>query len=416
MKYPLPGYPGGKQFTYTDGSGLCDDALTEHPADESYITVIEGTDEAAFFGYIGTLCAQGWRVTWERDADAGTYRELTKDDALLYLYYVPAEHTVRIVEDNASVPLGAFGDASPAPGGGERLMQFGLYYNEMVPGVTCDCGMNYTLMLSDGSFLIIDGGEFEQSTDAAVAEYMARLRALCGDERIRVALWFCTHPHNDHMDFFLKFLRVYGDFVTLERVAFNFPSSKSGVVPPYITGMRARITAFAPDVTFLKLHTGQRFWLRGTAFDVLLTQEDVLHPEGERRYSGTNQTSAVVKITTQGFSFTVLGDIPEENGDILVRRYAAGEADCTFLQAAHHCINRIENVYAHVKADFVLIPEETAMLHRHMEENLQVIRKYHAPDTILPAGDKTRVFWTQDGRLCTESFPVVGGAYDGSGI
>ena len=113
---------------------------------------------------------------------------------------------------------------------------------------------------------------------------------------------------------------------------------------------------------------------------------------------------------------TLLADIPEENGDLLLARYREKELDCTFLQAAHHCINRIEEVYRHINARYVLIPEKTEMLKKHMAENYATICKYHPADAVLPAGDATSLFRCENGDLQIQRFPAPTGPYDGSEI
>ncbi|MBQ7689467.1 MAG: hypothetical protein IJT27_09655 [Clostridia bacterium] len=419
MKYnALPAYTGNRPVAwFSDGAGLADDITAAETADMSYIGIADDTDEAEFSSYVSVLETAGFACSWRRDAAAGLYRELTKDGTVVYLYYVPAERRTRIIADNASLPLADFAADCPAsPPGGEILMQYGLYYDEMIKGYTCDCGMLYTVKLANGEFIVIDGGEKEQATNEACRDVMARLVEQAGKKDVTVALWLCTHPHDDHMDLFLKLMRVFGDTLHVKRVAFNFPAHANLPLAPYISRMKARLRQCAPEAKYLKLHTGQRFSLSGTAVDVLLTQEDALHVTGKERYSGTNETSAVVKICTQDFSLTLLADIPEENGDLLLARYREKELDCTFLQAAHHCINRIEEVYRHINARYVLIPEKTEMLKKHMAENYATICKYHPADAVLPAGDATSLFRCENGDLQIQRFPAPTGPYDGSEI
>ena len=416
MKYDaLPAYPDRPVAWFLDGAGLEDDITAAQTADMSYIGIADGTDETGFLSYVCALEAAGFACGWRRDASAGLYRELTKDGTVVYLYYVPAERRTRIIVDNASHPLADFAAGCPAAApGGELLMQYGLYYDEMIRGYTCDCGMLYTVKLANGEFIVIDGGEKEQATDAACRDVMARLREQAGRKDVTVALWLCTHPHNDHMDLFMKLMRVFKGTLRVDRVAFNFPAHACLPLAPYISWMKERLRRYAPQAKYLKLHTGQRFSLCGTVLDVLLTQEDALHA-ADGRYSGTNETSAVVKIGAPGFSLTVLADIPEENGELLLARYREGELDGTFLQAAHHGINRIEEVYRHIKAEYVLIPEKTEMLKKHMAENYAVICRYHPQNAVVPA-DATCVFRREGGALRTQRFPAPTGPYDGSEI
>ena len=417
LSFGLPAYPGGKAYpVMSDGCGLADDILTPGPADDCRILVVEDTTVEAFLGYCGTLLSNGFSLTFQREESSGLYREMTRENELVYLYYIPAEHCARIIIDRAGLPLRDFAaQVNKAPPGGETLMQFGLYYDEMVPGVTCDCGMLYAMRLSNGEFIIIDGGEYEQATDAACAEFMRRLKAQSNTDKITVALWLCTHAHNDHMDFFVKFLRVYKNGVVLKRVMFNFPSHAELPMAPYVSRLKERLADFE-GVRYLKPHTGQKCSLSGTEIEIMLTQEDVIHPDAAKKYAGMNQTSTVVRLACPDFSFTVLGDIPEENGEKLIRRYTHKELNCTFLQAAHHCINRIEAVYDFVRAKYVLIPERTGIIKKNMRENYEVILQFHPEEAVLCAGDATRVFSFRDGVLQTESYPATSGPYDGSEI
>ncbi|MBQ9506767.1 MAG: hypothetical protein IJR51_06385 [Clostridia bacterium] len=418
MRTELPAYEGGTdRGRLPDGAGLSDDLTHAAPADACFIRIVDETDPEAFEAYILKLEETGFICTWRRDEPSGLYRELSKDGALVYAYYIFAEKRARIIEDNAGMPLAAFASGCPeAPPGGEILTQYGLYYDEMRPGVTCDCGMFYAIRLANGEFIVVDGGEYEQATDAACADCMKTLRAQAGSDTVTVALWFCTHPHNDHMEFFLKMMRVYADTLRVERAAFNFPSPALLRMEPYISLMKRRLGEFAPEANYLKLHAGQRFTLCGVTFDVLLTHEDVLHPEGERRYSGVNETSAVVKLTAPDFSLTLLADIPEENGDVLLARYARGEADCTFLQAAHHCINRDEALYKNIRARYVLIPEKKEMIDKRMRDRYETILKYHPEEAVLPVNDTTLEVRFSQGEPLFTRLPAPRGPYDGSAI
>lgn len=419
MKFDfLPEYKGGKASGFfPDGCGLSDDIKCADNPDNCYINIIKHTKKDEFLSYLKALADAGFAAGFSRDEKNGIYREMRRGRELIYLYYIPSEKTVRIIIDNASVSLADFSSDNAPSGEKESLMQFGLYYSEMIKGTTCDCGMLYAVKLSNGEFIIVDGGEREQATEEACAEFIKRIRAQTGKEEISVALWFCTHPHDDHMDFFSKLLRAYGDKITLKRVAFNFPAHSVNKMESCVSLMKERIKTHAPDVKFLKLHAGQKFTLSGTDIEVLITHEDILNPKKAEKYPGTNGTCAVIKISAPEFSFVLLADIPEENGNILIKRFTPGQLSCTFLQAAHHCINRIKSVYKTVPAEYVLIPEKTEMIFTHnMLKNYKTIKKYHPENTIFCAGDNTMLFSMKNGKLSAESYPVVGGPYDGSMI
>lgn len=415
----IPEYDGGRalQTLYNCGGGLTPDDRGETPEDTK-MRIVRETDDAAFLAYCGKLEDAGFACLFRRDEPHGLYRQYQKDALLLYAYYTPAERTTRILADRCCCALPTFSD----PPQDERhmdtqLMQFGLVYDDMIRFTSCDCGMNYVLRLRDGRLIVIDGGECEQATEAAVGEFMRRIRAMTGTNEgdpVRIALWYCTHPHNDHMDFFVKLLRKFGEMIRLERVLFNFASNSVLGLSDYVQDMRRAVLRHSPDVLFLKPHTGQRFSVGNAQFDVLCTHEDLLARKDETPgYGGINTTSAILKISFEDVSLLLLADADDDVGDVLCARYPQG-LDCTFVQAAHHCINRVEHIYASVRASYVLIPEGLYLIHKNLRGNYAVLCRYYDRDRFFFAGDYTSVFRICGGEIRIDYYPVRGGLYDGT--
>ncbi len=415
----VPEYDGGKllKTLYNCGSGLAPDDAGETPEDTK-MQIVRETDRAAFCAYCRKLEDAGFACLFTRDELNGLYRQYGKDALLVYAYFIPAERTARILVDRCCVPLPEFADAPLAEKHMDtQLMQFGLVYDDMIRFTSCDCGMNYVLRLRDGRLIVIDGGEIEQTTQAAVGEFMRRIRDMTGTNEgdpVRVALWYCTHPHNDHMDFFTKLLQKFGDTICLERVLFNFASHSVLGLNDYVQDMRRAVLRHNPDVLFLKPHTGQRFSVGGVQFDVLSTHEDLLaRKTGTREYAGANAASTILKLSFEDVSLLLLADADDDTGDVLCARFPDG-VDCTFVQAAHHLINRVEHIYANVRAQYVLIPEGLYLIHKNLRGNYGVLCKYYDRDRFFFAGDYTCVFRVCDGKIGISYYPVRGGLYDGT--
>jgi len=81
-----------------------------------------------------------------------------------------------------------------------------------------DFGLSYAVRLSDGRFIVIDGGrEFESETDNLY-------KVLTKDcESPVIAAWFLSHPHSDHINCFNVFAEKYGDKVKIGSVIMNMP-------------------------------------------------------------------------------------------------------------------------------------------------------------------------------------------------
>ena len=418
LKSLIPAFPGGKPTgrLYPAGAGLMDDREGE-TEDTAYLQIIRDAEETDFLLFCDTLDAEGFVCLFSRDAAEGLYREYEKDGVLLYTYYIFAERTARVILDNGSTPLPAFEEAPHAvtPFGNTALMQYALHYDKMIPGYSCDCGMLYAVRLRSGHLILVDGGEKEQATDAAVADCVKKLRLLTGSKKLTVSLWYCTHPHDDHMDFFMKLLRVLGDDMEVRRVAFNFPSNRLLKLPSYIPKLKERLKTYAPGAKFLRLHAGMRFMLENAEVEVLHAHDDALNPDGWDTpfdlYDGINETCAVVRLTFEDKSLILLGDVGHVNAKIMMRRYKT--LSCDYLQASHHCINRILQVYRNTKAETVLIPQGTYNLERGCRRNFQTLCRIYGKKNILN-GDETRLFFDDPVQSVRVSLPKVGSVFDGS--
>lgn len=416
----LPCFDGGEiqPLAYRCGSGIADDFDNVETSEDSTMQIVTNTTDEAFLKYCATLSENGFEEIYRRDEKHGIYRQFKKGDKLFYLYFTFAEKTAHIIEDNASVTLDVFSeDDAPDAQDSTDLMQFGLFYDEMIHGTSCDCGMNYVIRLRNNKLIIVDGGEWEQTTKPSVDEFLKRVRSMTGTkdgDPIEVALWYCTHMHDDHMDFFIKLVKKYGDMVKIDRVMFNFPAYSVYEYKDYVQDMRKTLSAHSPALRFLKPHTGQKFKIDGAEIDVIYTHEDLFEGTEESVDYSANTFSTVIQVSFEGVTLLLLADADDRVGEILCRRYET--LPCTFMQAPHHGINRVEHIYALVDSEYVLLPESSYHMHKseRMRGNLSVIYKYNNPLNVLLAGDYTVVFRAKDGELESECFPIRGCLYDGN--
>ena len=417
----IPAYVGGglDAKIYNCGSGMEPD-FSGPTGEDSLMHLVRNTSAEEFLSWCGLLSQKGFDCVYAWEDEAGLYRQF-RGEKNVYAYFIQNERTARIIHDNSGVTVDLFSAPEELRvHDGAALMQFGLTYDDMIKGVSCDCGMLYALRLADNSLIVVDGGEIEQATEPATDEFFARISQLTGNpEKIRIAAWFCTHPHDDHMDFFCRILAKFGSRLTVERTMFNFASYS--VHGWFDQSSRSRIKTMErikennPAVSHLKLHTGQRFDLHGAVVRVLLTHEDMLWRRGDRPYEGMNETSTVLEISFEGKKLILLADAHVSNGNVLIGRYPQGSIACDFLQVAHHCINNVENFYSFIKTEYMLIPEGRYLLLKFIYDNYRLVRRYAAEDKVIVAGDATQIFHIKNGTVKkTEYFPVRGCAYDGS--
>lgn len=406
-----------KTFSLRQTSGV-------YPADADapcLLRDVTDTDAAHFQAYVSALEALGWRRAWENTLGANLFCALENGERRVYASCFPGEGTARFVEDNLSAPIETFGGGEAVPGGTVEVCQFGLYYSYMRLGRSCDCGMLYIIKLPDNSLFLVDGGEREQATEAAceaVIQLMHQMSGTQPGQRMRIAGWFCTHAHDDHLDLFAKLLRKYHGEMDVERLIFNFPACSSWLLAPQVSILKERLHRYCPNARYLKCHTGQQFTLAGVRFEILFTHEDHVARSGREalppQLREFNDTCTVLKVSYEGASFLVLGDVDQPSSRQLLCHYGPDVLHCTAMQAAHHLINNLPELYAAIAPDMALVPASVCFALDTRPEYTTLCQAV-PPQHCYFAGAATDIFRVEAGRFrLVRRCPIEGYIYDGS--
>lgn len=204
-----------------------------------------------------------------------------------------------------------------------------------------DFGMSYAVRLSDGRYIVIDGGrEFERDADR-----LYELITLdCVFEKPVIAAWILTHPHEDHFHCFLTLWEKYKENIVIEKVLYNFPAHDDLEHYPAMTRQDFRFdhdtTVFTTIVRmeeYIKQsgaevftpHTGQKYTISDANIEILACMDDTIH-----KTDYINAISLVMKMELGGQVIFWGGDagfslarIPDRYKDYL-------KSD--FLQVPHH--------------------------------------------------------------------------------
>lgn len=405
------------------GTGLYDETPEKGSENDSFMLVTEHVTRPDFADFIAKIENKGGKKGFYRELYGNIFAEFEFNGDILYAYYAAESRTARIILDTVSVPLAKFEyERRPDTRDDSALMQFSLKYGTMIGGYSCDCGMLYAIRLRDNSLIIIDGGEKEQATDEALAELITRLYDLAEldrSEKLHVSMWIGTHNHDDHMDVFIKLMRLLEGRMTLDRVMFNFPSETlMGRGNPNINLFKERVRGYFPDVMFLKPHTGQKFDIPHGNIEILSTHEDILprspYAENGRTYRGMNESTTVFKVEFDESSIIFLGDAEETNGEALTTLYGKNLLASYYLQCAHHMINDDRNIYAVIKAEKLLIPQCRYISGLRNGENTNYLTALFGAENMYYAGDCTYVFTVRNGKEKVSMFEQKGYFYDGS--
>lgn len=167
-----------------------------------------------------------------------------------------------------------------------------------------DCGMSYAIRLSDGRFIVIDGG-WDKEYDAK--SLFSVLKEGSPAEKPVIAAWIQTHPHTDHYRCFLRFMALYADQVAIEKMLFHFPACDEVEHYPALNQFNpnkptaddtetACITRMLNLIEEHKLpaytpHTGQTYQIGDAKIHFLACIDDTVH-----RSQNINATSLVFRM------------------------------------------------------------------------------------------------------------------------
>ena len=230
-----------------------------------------------------------------------------------------------------------------------------------------DFGLSDVIRLSDGRFIVIDGG-FDKQVDR---DALYRCLDLGADgERPRIAAWILTHPHSDHFHCFVGFMKQYGAEVAVEKVLVLFPEADDLVHYPkldvregkeHLSGIdwipRMWETVAACGAAVYTPHTGQRYQIGDAALQVMCSMDDTIHCS-----KNINASSLVFRMDLCGQVWLLTADAILHKAKA-VEKYGTGlKAD--ILQIPHHGFSHsaetdipAENlVYDTIAAEVCLLP------------------------------------------------------------
>lgn len=304
--------------------------LADYPCNNgARMRVIADTDPQSMQIALEKSKENGFSLFAENHIENNRYVTLLRDDALLHIYYCPHERTLRVLADPNTTLYDAVPGACP-----RRCPS--VFWQFETDHTYIDCGMCYILQLADYSFFIIDSGHYLQLNDHLRLYRFLRERTPAG-ENVVIAGWFFSHGHDDHVCQFIKFLQDGFLDVTIEKLYYNMtePDGRDSRFWKESNKKIMRdfeIAAENSGIPIVKLHSGQRFYVRNMRADVLCTHEDV-YPESLENY---NDSSTVLMLEVDGSKISIPGDAGKNESDILTSRFTAETLRCDIMQQAHH--------------------------------------------------------------------------------
>lgn len=415
LSQKIPPYPGGRPLQPLYNAGGMLDASQECP-----MQLIADTDEDQFAAYVQHCLESGWQLEFRNETPGASAAEFWKDGTLFYTYLTKKTGVVRILEDRVSTPLSQV-SYSLSPDRSVDIVQYGMPYASSCTQTGVNCGMFFILKLADGGLFLIDGGHcFQWSAEAvdALYKFLREFSGVRDGTPLRIAGWFFTHPHGDHLAACPKLLCKYHRQIRLERILFNFYSDGSvpGCADADYRILQEVLRRFCPDAMMRKLHTAQKITLANAQFEVLYTHEDAVAPERPDAFAprDVNASSTVVRMCTGGGSVLWLGDANRDVERIVCSQTQPQMWKSDVVQVAHHGFNHLPLLYRWIDGDYALVPNSPQNCRTEkIRENLQQVIA-HLPDKrSLWYGDVTTGFRFSQGRFVPYfTRPCAGGTYD----
>ncbi len=346
----IPHYDGGVISTIYDVNN------------NSHMLLINETNANEYATYRKTMESAGYTLYAENDITENRFSTYINEEYVINAGYYAYENATRIViEPRTVLPILESENIY------EKKVQpsFLMLGLEFVYGsALAQNGLGFVYQLSDGSYIIVDGG-FERARDAkAIYEYM---RENAPDpNNITIAAWIITHAHGDHNGAYSQFSDLFSQKVKLELLVGNFPSDDAreeaeigteggsgGVNGDIMTDLKKFSGA-----KFLKVHAGQVLYLRDAKVEVLYTHESY----APRSLSYFNTSSLVFSLEIAGQKFMILGDASNDACNIVNKMYG-DYLKSDFVHAAHHgyttgstAYSGVTSVYSETAAPVVFWP------------------------------------------------------------
>ena len=379
-------------FPKPEGEGIALDGMVD-VGDNSieYIYAGDGVNRDSFVAYCTKLENAGYRaLAAETQWEGSSFRTYINEetDVVLHVYHAAYKYakkqgvkdvlnSLRIVAastKNVTVP-----DASIlSPQNDYQVITQSKVTQLDIEHTKDNWGLACIVTLVDGTFIVIDGGVGNLSDDQTnLWNVLCKLYedahgpgATPSDNKpLHIRGWIMTHEHYDHYNVFKKFINTYGhrtDFqfdyllmnTTSESERYN-TYNPSVAVWKDVKSLQSKVKN---GFKYLKVHTGQVFYMANCRMEVLYTHEDT-YPTKIGTFNNSTSVIRTVLVETDKESGETyesgcvwLGDV-ERVGSRRMRAMYGDFMKSDMVQVAHHGYNGAEaRLYNLIDARVVWVP------------------------------------------------------------
>ena len=207
--------------------------------------------------------------------------------------------------------------------------------------------MSMFYLLSNGEFLIYDGGQGKEDGDHLYSQ-LRRVADENGIRDITVSAWIITHEHGDHMGFGKEFFPAYHDKITVRELWMNslYDWGESFI---------KNVLKNQPTCILRQLRTGEIIQIGDVTVEVLCTPDVLEKINATELSNDSNNASIVTRLNVDGLKILMPGDASLLAWDYMANAYGAS-LKSDILQVPHHGANNGATVEAYrlVNADTLI--------------------------------------------------------------
>ena len=229
-----------------------------------------------------------------------------------------------------------------------------------------DNGQSIVYLLSDGTFMIFDGGQ--SATDAKhLSEQLHDIAARHGLSKVVVSMWNFTHPHLDHMGI-INHWEPYAAGVEVREIWYN-PTNWGG------SSYGTKLRSYYPNATIKAVHAGEEYQFADVHIKILWAADSTNAKYYETQIygvadyddlygklkSGTsradqNNASTIMKLTIGKQTVLMAGDAGYEPFEYIynstTNNVSKDDLKCTIFQMTHHSVGSASKAGTNSDGDY----------------------------------------------------------------
>ena len=320
----FPAIDGCTKITYAD-CGL-----------SQSLVIVEDASAEKFKEYVKKYEGE-YSLVAEVENAGNLFNTYTKGNDLYNVSYSKGDDCIRVIINKNTKPSQYLTKKESNAVTTPLVNMIGLAWGDEEYAKDFQLGLSMVFRLSDGTFIVVDGG-FNRQQDAYTVLKFIRDNTPTG-QKATIAAWFMTHAHPDHHNMFAKqFVNNYSHLVEIKALIFNPPSlginnsqndagNKEGGEYQTIINVAKGIQG----CEVVRAHVGDRYYIGDAVIDMLYTV-DYQYPTSFTYY---NTCSMIFSVTLGGQKIMVTGDGANSSFAKLASMF--GETlKSDFVQVAHH--------------------------------------------------------------------------------